>query len=118
MSASSQLSLIAGQFDTIDNRAEWIATAETLVNRDLFETRADLAVAYMTAHLITVNISQGGAGGGEISSKREGDLSISYAVSSNGGNNLNSTGFGKQFIMLSKSTTVFVGVTNGVSLYG
>lgn len=120
MSASAKLSIIAPQYDSTTNRAEFISIAESMVNRCLFGTddRADLAVAYMAAHLITVNIIQGGAGTGEISSKKEGDLAVTYKTADTNGDGLTSTGYGKQFMMLVQSSTPFIGVTNGSSIYG
>jgi hypothetical protein len=124
MSASSVLSIIAPQFDSATNRSDWLALAETRVNRCRFGTKADLAVAYMTAHMMTLNpdssgdFGSGGGATGAITSKREGDLAISYAnpgsaVKSTGDMDLTSTVYGIQFLSLQKASGMAIAITGG-----
>jgi hypothetical protein len=123
MSVSSDLSVIAPQFDSVANRNEFIAFAELQVNISWFNIKSDLATAYLAAHLISVNPStgSGGAADGIIVSKREGDLAVSYAnMGSMADEDLSRTTYGKQFLSLQKQGNVFMGVTGGndVSISG
>ncbi|MGD8707089.1 MAG: DUF4054 domain-containing protein [Nitrosopumilaceae archaeon] len=115
MSVSTILSTIAPQYDSLVSRSEFISLAETQVNRCWFRNKADLAVALMTAHMISVFTSsyrQDGTGG-SVTSKREGDLALSFAQSVNGNSDLNQTSYGKQFQSLMKSGGFFIGCTGG-----
>lgn len=116
MSVSAVLSLVAPQYDSIANRNDYIELAEKKTNRCWYGVNGDEAVALHTAHMITLATSplyqEGEAGA--VSSKREGDLSISYAVGSNEGmDSLNLTHFGKQLLRLRKTGGFFVGTTGG-----
>ena len=114
MSASSVLSIIAPQFDTIANRNEYINLAELRVNRCWFREKADLAVALMAAHLITLNTTRTDGDAGTITSKREGDLSVTYAVTpSNGDSSIGMTHYGLQFKELRDECGFIFGVTGG-----
>ena len=115
MSVSTTLSTIASQFDSLTSRDEFIALAETQVNRCWFTGKEDYAVALMTAHLISVFTApyRKDGTGGAITSKREGDLAISFAQASGGDTDLNQTSYGLQFQRIMKSGGFFVGVTGG-----
>lgn len=114
MSASSTLSVIAPQFNSIANRDEYLSLAELNVNRCLFDSKGDMAVALMAAHMLALNtdpIRQQSGGAGQITSKKEGDLSISFSSASDGsGGDLFLTVYGLQFQRLSNSvnTNVYV----------
>ena len=119
MSASSVLSVIAPQYDAIANRNEFLSLAALQVNATWFGAKYDLAVAYMAAHLISLNPSTGegtGTASGFITSKREGDLSVTYAKPSSGGasETLTQTSWGQQFIQLRDSSNFILGVTGKV----
>ena len=123
MSVSSTLSILAPSYDSIASRDEYIALATLRVNRTLFGTKADWATALMAAHIITLSTGTvfSGGGSGVVSSKREGDLAITYAVNVSGmgtSNDLNLTWYGKQFLALGKTNTPFIGVTGGNDYYG
>ena len=118
MSVSSVLSVIASQYDSVAGRSEFIGLAGLRVNRCVFGDKADLATAYVAAHMIalsTPEFRQEGAVGA-ITSKREGDLSISFAAGSEGkqdDGDFGQTHFGRQFLSLQNSSEVFVGVLGG-----
>jgi len=115
MSVSSMLSVIASQYDSIVSRTDFIALAEAQVTRCWFKGKEDYAVALMTAHLISVftpNYRKDGTGGA-ITSKKEGDLTISFAQSQNKDTDLNSTSYGLQFQRLAKAGGFIMSVTGG-----
>lgn len=64
--------------------ARFIGYAELQVSENAFGKKYDLAVAYMTAHMLSLsgrNDSEGTNGTpGTITQKREGDLSLSFAL--------------------------------------
>jgi len=116
MGVSTILSAIAPQYDSESARDTFISLAETRVNRCAFNDKADLAVAYMAAHMITVkNLSNKlqGIAVGEVSSMKEGDLALSFRRSATSGtdNDLASTEFGKQFLILQKGSIIALGIT-------
>lgn len=119
MSVSSKLSIIAPQFDVDSRRSEIIAFAELQVNATWFDAKYEWAAAYLAAHYLALNPASGGStepGGGFIVSKREGDLSVTYAKPAVSGTNLSDdslsqTSFGQQFIQLRNSSNFILGVT-------
>ena len=118
MSASGVLSVIAPQFDSRTNRSEYISLATLQVNESIFGSKYDLAIAYMAAHMMSVNTETGagtGTGTGFITSKKEGDLAVSYAKpesgSGGGDASLSQSSYGQQFIDLRNSCTLILGVT-------
>ena len=120
MSVSSKLTTIAPQFDTADNRDEFISIAQSQVNSCSFGTNADLATAYLAAHYIQVTQDSALLAGtsGEITSKKEGDLSISYGnFSPKSGGGLDATTWGRQFKAIRDSSMSFIGITGGSDLY-
>lgn len=115
MSASDILSTIAPQYDTVVNRDEFITLATMQVNTCWFDVKSDYAIALMTAHLIsifTIAFRKDGTGGA-ITSKREGDLAISFSTGKGNDDDLDQTTYGKQFQRLMKGGNVFLGVTGG-----
>ena len=120
MSASAILSVIAPQFDSTPNRTAYIGYATEQVTPCFFvgDSRLDRAIAYMAAHLLTLdtNASVSGLSSGPVTSKREGDLAVSFANMTNIKNVdplLAETSFGRQFLALRNSSGIFIGVTGG-----
>lgn len=118
MSASAILSIIASQYDTIDNRNEYLGFAELQVNESWFRDKYDLAVAYMAAHLIFVNTDPKtvGSGVGVVIGKKEGELSISYAPPSGTNKSdeeLKKSSYGQQFLRIRNNCGFILGVTGG-----
>lgn len=120
MSIASVLTIIAPQFNGRADRNDYINFATLQVNQTTFGDKYDLAGAYMAAHMMTLNPETGqgtsNTGSGFITSKKEGDLAMSYAQpksnSSGGGDAiLSQTSYGQQFIGLRDSCTLSLGVT-------
>ena len=109
MSASTILSAIAPQFNAEPDRELFLELAGQSVNTCLFGVKADQAVAYLAAHYLTLSTDPARSGGasGAVTSKKEGDLSITYGASGAGAGEeaLSLTHFGQTFLMLQKSVT-------------
>lgn len=93
---------LAPEFDTLaDERIElFIAQAERRVNRAAWGVRADDGVMYLTAHLLTQSKKGAGAAPGPVSSVSVGEVSQSYAVSSDLQGSLGATHYGREFLEL------------------
>ncbi len=107
MSASTILTVIAPQYDSVDNRDTFLSLATQNVNSCLFGDKADQATAYLAAHYIALSASGLRSGGeaGPIASKKEGDLSINFGSVNvaSGEESLSLTHFGLTFLQLSRS---------------
>lgn len=106
MSATAILSAIAPQFDTATARTTFLELAVLNVNTCLFGDKADMAVAYLAAHYLSLSTDPARASGesGQVTSKKEGDLSINFgSVNTDGNDSLSLTHFGMTFLQLSKS---------------
>ncbi len=117
MSASTILSTIAPQFDSTAGKDTYLEFAALQVNEDFFGTdRYDYAVAYMAAHLLTLdtNYSVVGLSSGAVTSKKEGDLTVNFATISgiNIDPTLGQTSYGRQFLQLRNSSGCFVSSSN------
>lgn len=115
MSASTQLNAIAPQFDTADDRATFLSNAALQTDSAYYGSNADLAIALLAAHELTMRsiAEASGAGGGEISGKREGDLSITYHKSDTSSGALGKTSYGIWLQGLRCSSNISVAVTGG-----
>lgn len=93
---------IAPELDTESPRRikTFIDLAEDQVGT-VFGSRRDLAVAYMTAHMITVANRLGK--GGAITSESEGELSRSYQQAGDGTDPIMSTSYGQEFKRMSRA---------------
>lgn len=109
------LDAIAPEFTGIDKTVQ-IDIAKTQTNISFFGTKYIYAVALRVAHNMTVSANSAGGGAGAVTSKREGDLAVSYSTSgsSNSGSNLNDTGYGRQLLDLIQGIQPFYDVTGGV----
>lgn len=116
MSASTIMDTIAPQFATDPNKASTISLARIQTNRCFYGTKTEYAVALRAAHMLTINkISENEhvQGGGEIASKREGDLSVSFHKSSDNGksqDDLSLSKYGRQLKGLRAGSGPFMGV--------
>lgn len=113
MSASTQLGVVAPQFDAADDRATFIANATLQTNVAFYGGNSDLAIALRAAHELTMRANAQAGGGGEIASKREGDLSIAYHKSDSKTGGLGSTTYGIWLQGLRKGSGMAIGVTGG-----
>lgn len=113
--ASEIMETIAPQYNTDPKKASFILLAKDRTSADFFGTNYEMAVALRASHMMTLrDIAEAGGGGGEIASKREGDLAISYHKSgSNDDDDLSSTSYGTQLQGLKRGSGVFIGVTGG-----
>ena len=121
MSASLKLTLIAPQFDSVTGRADFLALAADQVNDCMFGDKTDLAIAYLAAHLIALNTDPNRQQGesGSITSKKEGDLAISYGnfKNNNTKSDLDLTFYGQQFQSLANASTLNIGLTGEETLF-
>lgn len=122
MTASQRLSLLAPQFAGHSEKDSFLAMADELVAPasacGLSADRRSQAVALQAAHLMTLAYDPsyaGGASGGAVTSKREGDLALSYgtAQSASDDSDLSQTTYGRQLLELTRRSFVFIGVTGG-----
>ena len=103
--ATGLLTAIAPQFDAVDSRQTILDLSESLTSSTFFGENRALAVALRAAHILTINEGASATSGGTtgpISSKREGDLSVSFGSAGNTGTALSSTAYGLQLQDLSK----------------
>jgi len=122
MTASEILSVIAPQFDSTANRDSFIAIATMEVNSCLFGDKANKAIALLAAHMIALNTDAARQNGetGNITSKKEGDLSVGYGNFGNAGSgDLGMTHYGRQFLSMQQSVSENIFVLNsGVDYCG
>jgi hypothetical protein len=115
MSVSYILSKIASQYDSDPARDDFISLAATRVNYCMFGNNSELAHAYMTAHMLAyrdLTLKSGGLSLGEITSLKQGDLSISMKASGVQGNSeLGTTTYGKAFLQLQNGSIPALGLT-------
>ena len=118
MSVSTVLTAIAPQYDLETDRATFLSLAENQTSRCFYGNNADLAVALRAAHMMYLKNRLTGEAG-NVSSKKEGDLSQSFAsVNSKGDSNLNQSHFGKQLQGLQNSSNLHIHVTGGLGRCG
>lgn len=85
----------------------FITYALPRVSEAKFGDSYDLACAYMTAHMMTKSPISGGAGANPMVRKKQiGHVSIEYAVPFATPNDLDSTGYGQQFLQLRRERVV------------
>ena len=95
------------------NLNDWILLAQQQTSSCFFGRNYALATALRACHMYTLATTRLGGASGVVSSKREGDLSISYAKSKSTGNaNLDQTHYGIQLKELAKS------INGSVSILG
>jgi len=84
----------------------FINNAEIFSNTDVFnsQAQANMAVSYMTAHLMKSTGAVGGfSGGGPLVEEKVGDLMRKYANNAQRGNWLSTTGYGQGYLQLRKT---------------
>lgn len=108
MAVLDVLKAIAPEFENEDPARldTFIGLAECQVSQDVFDCDYELAVAYLSAHMLALsNRNSNGSNGlaGNITGKKEGDLSINYALPSalnTADGTLTTTSYGIEFIRL------------------
>lgn len=108
--ASEILSVIASRFDGVANRAIVLDMAESRTSTTYYGPNREEAVALRAAHILVSNEAANSIDGsslGPVSSKSEGDLSVSYGQVGGGVGadmDLSSTSYGRQLIGLRRSS--------------
>jgi len=112
---SAILDVIAPQFSAHPNKADFLVLAESRTNACYYGAQANYAIALRAAHLLTLVSTRPNGETGNISSKSEGDLSLSYGGSGQAGNDgdLPATYYGQQLLSLRRGSGVAIGVTGG-----
>ncbi len=107
------LQVIAPDLYTDANRDFYITEAECLTNACFFGTKYNRAVALRAAHMWKLDETrQAGGDAGQVVSKKEGDLSISYSQSNTkNGDDLSLTYYGMQLQSLIKGGPGAVTIT-------
>ena len=120
MSSSEIFDSVAPAYATHVAKADFLAMAEERTSTSGFGLKRPYAVAYRAAHemVLTFSASFAGGTGGEIASKKEGDLTVSFFKTTTGGSasstiqtELGQTTYGKRLIGLMKGNILSVGVT-------
>jgi hypothetical protein len=118
LSITAIFDLIAPQYKDNADKNTWISMASQEVSACYFGANRNRAVALLTAHMMTLTLRSGGESGdaGAVTSKKEGDLSITYgSVGKVDDADLGQTSYGRQYISLRrKSNAGGVGVTGGL----
>lgn len=95
MTIQSKIALIAPDFSNLDNLNDFIDLADKLVGKKV--CHRDLAVAYLSAHLIELS-KRGGSASGAITSESEGQLRRSYGAASE--SLLSATPYGLEYLRI------------------
>lgn len=100
--ASEILSIIAPQFDSEATRQGHIDLAEASTNSTYFGAQRSWAVALRAAHSLTISTDTARNGAsGPVTSKKEGDLAVSFGASkSSGSGYLQLTAYGQELAAL------------------
>lgn len=120
MSSSTIFDAICPQYAANPAKATFIAMAEERTSPTSYGDKRSYAVAYRAAHDMTLALAVEFAGGttGEVASKKEGDLQISYFKASAAGSSVSAadaelgmTTYGKRLLALTKGNICSFGVT-------
>jgi hypothetical protein len=112
MSASTDLDRIAPQFAADANKNNFIADARLQTNVAFYGANSEMAVALRAAHMMTLRDNATAGGGGIMTSKREGDLAVTFAAGTDPGG-LDSTTYGIWLKGLRRGQGAAVMVTGG-----
>lgn len=116
LGASAILDVVAPQYATDPSKSDFLSLATGRTNTCFYGDNANLAIALRAAHMMAMrDRGKAGAGGGELASKREGDLATSFHKSSesDGTGDLGLTSYGRQLQGLTQGSSPFIGVTGG-----
>jgi hypothetical protein len=115
--ASAIFDIIAPRYASDPDKADFISLARDRTRENWYSANYEMAVALRAAHMIAFRdlAEATGGTGGEIASKREGDLGVSFHRGSGGGaSELARTSYGQQLLGLRKASGAFIGVTGGL----
>ncbi len=102
-SSENIIELICPTLFNDSNLSDWLAYAQECVDRCFFGGDYNKAVAYMACHMFSLAGSRPSGESGVITSKKEGDLAISFGGIP-GDDELDLTYFGQQYKRLRKGT--------------
>lgn len=112
MTALEILQQIAPQIAALASISTHIELARLNTNQCAYGAKYELAVALRAAHTATIAESRPGGESGNIASKSEGELSVSFGGSGfNSDPYLSSTHFGQQLLSMNKGTIAAMSVT-------
>ena len=116
LTASQIFDAIAPDYASDPRKTTFLTLARTRTNTCIFGDNTEEAVALRAAHMITLASRGSGGEAGSVSSKREGDLAISYGRngSTNAVDDLHQTNYGVQLKNLIKGSGGYYGVTGGL----
>lgn len=114
------LAAIAPTYAANPSVGVFLEMAEQRISTCTFGNKRPQAVAFMTAHLMamTTDPVRAGGAGGTITSKREGDLAVSYGAANSKYNDdaeLSQTSYGQMLLGLIRGSVAFVGVSGDVT---
>jgi len=117
MTALEYMAVIAPNLAAMPNASVFIDMARTELGVSYFGDQFEIALAYLTAHkmtLLTDTARSGGTAGG-VSSKSEGSLSISFSsIGAGSANSLYQTHFGVEFVRIRNTCSMpGIAVTGG-----
>ena len=119
-SATSIFDIIASQFADNANKASYIAWSRAQTSKETYGVAYERAIALRAAHMMTLDndlARVAGGSGGNISSKKEGDLSISFDGSVTAGDrnaDLKQTHYGVQLLGLRRGAVTAIAATGGI----
>lgn len=98
----------------------WLDMASFRVGRSYFGDAFPYALALMAQHIAACETrSADGSEGGRITSKREGDLAVSFGGNGSAdSSDLGATSYGEQYAALLKQYSPVVGITGRVRCWG
>lgn len=96
----------------------WIKGAQFRASRSYFGKSYVYALSLLVAHKAAMEARGADGTAGAVTSKKEGDLSVSYASGSSEGGDLSATSYGQEFLELSKTYSARPGITGRVIIGG
>jgi hypothetical protein len=113
--ATQILDVIAPQYKTDQDKDTFLVLARGQTSTCYYGTNTELAVALRAAHMMALRDlgKATGGSGGQLASKREGDLAVAFHKSGDGkgSSDLDQTSFGTQLKGLTKSSGMAISVT-------
>lgn len=114
LTPSQYLDLVAPEFSSNANKSTYLEMAQGRTSSCFYGSNYSQAVALMAAHMMALALSRpAGGDAGQVTSKREGDLSISFGAVSGVSADLAQTKYGVQLAGLRRASGPALGVTGG-----
>lgn len=113
MDANTAFNVVCPAYAADPAKATFIELAAARTSLNYFGVNYGLAVALRAAHMITLAKTRISGDGGQVTSRSEGDLSISYSQGAGNLGELSLTHYGQQLHQLIKEGNAVLGVTGG-----